>query len=109
MAELHPSLRGYQLKACGSPSVETLGYFRIVPTGRTAPCLRTCDAESEGSQRCGVSRVAAGALAFRWQDYKRAETVGAAEVPMFLIMLDPATMRKSVEKVTVPEDVAAVE
>ena len=41
MAELHPSLLDYQLGARGSPSVETLGYCRIVPTGRTAPCSRT--------------------------------------------------------------------
>jgi hypothetical protein len=49
MAELHPSLRDYQLGARGSPSVETLGYCRIVPTGRTAPCSRTWGAKLEDS------------------------------------------------------------
>lgn len=63
-----------------------------------------------------------GKLTIRSKNYTRAEAVelyhslagrlralGVAEVPMFVIMLDPATMRQSVEKVTVPEDVAAVD
>jgi hypothetical protein len=39
----------------------------------------------------------------------RLRALGAAEVPMFVIMLDTATMRQSIERFTVPEDVAAAD